>query len=435
MYHYSLYTGSRTLNLQIPEKNLLYIAEHPYTAPALSEEALFEESLDHPIGCKGLEDIPADTKVLILVDDATRPTPTGRIIPHVVKRLLTRTSQISFATAPGTHRPLTHEELKIKIGKDYIDRYPVYNVNYKEKEKYHYVTTSSAGTPVYLHECMLDAEYVICIGNIAPHNVVGWSGGAKMIQPGISGEETTQKTHLNYSLHDRLLDIIGNVHCPARQEIDEIGTLARVGFIINTVLDKNFHILGLFSGHHIKAHRAGVAFAENVLCPKIPEKADIVIAGAYPNHVDYWQGFKPLAFSLLGLKKGGTVIFIIDPPEGLCSNSPTHKETLYQYLRSNQEQVIKDLKAKKISDVVGITNPLGHYQILEHANIICVTQNLTQEECELCSFTKIDTFSDALREAFRRQGANAKVGLIPCSGETVVKVQKSKPTHIPAAMP
>lgn len=299
MYTYPLYTGSRTLMLEVPEKNMLYTAEHPHFTPSMPEDQLIEESLDHPVGCPGLEAVPKDAKVLIIVDDATRPTPARKIIPHVIRRLIKRTSHIAFATAPGTHRPLTEDELNLKIGREYLEQYPCFNVDYREKEKYHYITTSSAGTPIHLHECVLDADYMICIGNIGPHNVVGWSGGAKMIQPGISGEDTTQKTHLYYSLHDRLLDIIGNVHCPARQEIDEIGTLTGINFIINTVLDEDFHILGLFSGHHIKAHRAGVTFAEEVLCPKIPAKADIVVAGAYPNNIDYWQGFKPLAFSLL----------------------------------------------------------------------------------------------------------------------------------------
>lgn len=118
------------------------------------------------------------------------------------------------------------------------------------------------------------------------------------------------------------------------------------------------------------------------------------------------------------------MIFIIDPPEGLCNNSPAHKETLRQYLRSSRRQVLADLKDGKIKDIVGIANPLGHYQILEHANIICVSNNLTDEECSLCSFTKADTFSEALTEAFRRQGPDAKIGIIPCSGETVVKLLK-----------
>ena len=426
MFSYSFYTGSRDFRFAVPDENFLYCAEHPHYQSERTEEEIICDALDHPIGNGGFADVPEDAKVIIIVDDVTRPTPTGRIIPFVMERLLKKTSNISFATAPGTHRPLTDEELELKIGREYMDQYPVYNIDYKEHEKYRYLTTNAHGTKISLHECVTEADFIICIGNIGPHNMVGWSGGAKMLQPGVSSEETTTQTHLYYFTHGQtMMDVIGNVDCEARQEIDEIGTLAGLNLIINTVLDTDMNIIGVFCGHHIKAHRAGVEFAEQYLCPRIPQKADIVIVSAYPNNVDYWQGMKPLVFSFLGLKKGGTAIYVFDPPEGLCNNSPAHRETLLHYLDKDKETVMKDLEEGKITDKVGIVNPLGHYQMREYANTICITNNLTEEECRLLGWTKIDAFEDALEEAFRRQGRDAKIGIIPMSGETVVRCEKA----------
>jgi nickel-dependent lactate racemase len=422
MSQFSIYTGARNIKVNIPEKNFLYFAEHPHCDLPQDESILITQALDHPIDSEKLDEIPLNAKVLIVVDDATRPTPTARIIPFVLERIKKRTSNITFATAPGTHRPLTDAELCAKLGRDVLENYNVVNVNYKESEHYKYVETTALGTPIYIHECVLAADFLITIGNIAPHNMVGWSGGAKMLQPGLSGEQTTSHTHLAGALNYKLLDVLGNVDCRTRQEIDEIGGKLGLNFIINTVLDEQKNILGMFCGHYIHAHRQGVAFAQKALCPSITALADIVIVSAYPCCIDFWQGFKPLAFSLLGVKKGGTIIYLFDPPEGLCGNSPAHKQALKTYLKADKQRIQKDLDSDIIQDLVGITNPLGYYQILSHANIICVTNNLTSEECDLLSFTKADSIETALETAFGRQGHDAKIGIIPFGGETLVRV-------------
>lgn len=423
-----IYTGKRTLSAVVPEDNLLYIAGNDHPISDTDEDRIIEEALDHPIGGRSLSDLPGGADTVILVDDATRPTPSRKIIPHILRRLENRTDHIRFMTAPGTHRPLTDEELDAKIGREIRERYPVINTDCKREEDYRYIGDTKSGTPLYIHGAFLDADYKIAIGNIAPHNVVGWSGGAKIIQPGISGIETTAKTHIAGS-YENIREIYGNINCRMRQEIDEIGDRVGLDYIANTVLSPDRNILGLFCGHPVKAHRAGVEFAEKMLCPEIPEMADIVIVSAYPCNMDYWQGFKPLGFSTKGLKKGGTIIFLLDTREGLCGNSPAHREMLLRYLPTDEATVRRDIRDGKIKDLVGVCNPLCHFQVLNYArNVICVTDSLTEEECSLLSFTKKDTLESALEEAFAIQGPKAGVGVIPCGGETLVRTAARQKT-------
>ena len=417
-----LYTGKRTLSLDVSEENLLWSTQETAHPAIPDEAALIARALDAPIGARPLSEVPLGAKVVILVDDCTRPTPAGRLLPHIVARLEPRTRDITFMTAPGTHRPLTDAELDIKIGAELRKRYPVVNVDYREADAYRYIGDTDMGTPLHIHKAYLDADFHIAVGNIAPHNVVGWSGGAKIIQPGISGELTTSTTHIAGS-HFPVMEIYGNIDCRMRREIDDIGRRVGLDFIVNTVLDADRHILGLFCGHYLQAHRAGVEFAMRALCPEIPALADIVVVSAYPCNMDYWQGFKPLGFSAKGVKKGGTIVYILDAMEGLCGNSPAHKPMLYKYLGADEATIRRDIAAGQVEDLVGVCNPLCHFQVLDHVqNVICVSDSLTAEDCDLLRFERADSLSAAMDRAFETQGRGAKVGVICCGGETLVRL-------------
>lgn len=422
MKSFELFTGMRNLQFELTNNQFLYYADH-VNHPAPDQQEVITAGLCNPYGDQDLEDIPKDASVVIIVDDATRPTPCQAIINALLPTVEVRTANITFVTAPGTHRPLTDDELALKIGHQNLERYPVVNIDYRIKDDYTYVGETDLGTPLHIHKSVLAADYRIAIGNITIHNVVGWSGGAKIIQPGVSGEITTADTHLRGS-HYKLLDIFGNIDCVMRKEIDAIGEKIGLDYIANTVLNEEQQILGLFCGHYLAAHRAGVAMAQEVMRPLIPELADIVIVSAFPCYFDYWQGFKPLGFSMFGVKEGGTIIYLFDPPEGLCGNSPAHKDTLEKYLRSDAETVYRDLDEGKVTDQVGIANPLCHFQVLDHANVICVTEALTDEECELLTFQKTSSVAEALAIATAKQGSDAKVGVIPVGGETLVRCAK-----------
>lgn len=421
---FQLFTGARIQKFKIPEENLLYYAEHPAVEQDKTEEEIIRGGILNPIGGVSLDRIPRDAKVIIIVDDATRPTPAKRILPYLLEQVEKRSRNITFITAPGTHRPMTEEELDRKIGKEWIEKYRLINTDAQREEDYRYIgETEEMKTPLYIHKAVLDADYRIAVGNIGPHNVVGWSGGAKIIQPGVSGRITTEATHYAGS-YEAVEEVFGNIECKARKEIDAIGGKVGLDYIANTVLDTEGRILGLFCGHYLKAHRAGVLFADRMLRPEIPGVADIVIVSAYPSCIDYWQGFKPVGFSLKGVRKGGIVIYLFDPPEGLCGNSPAHRPMLEKYLLRDEQTVRKAVAEGEVHDIVGVTNPLCHYQVLQKVQVFCVTNSLTEEECRLLRFKKFESVDTAVQTALGIMGTDAAIGVIPCGGETLVRVKE-----------
>lgn len=427
MKEYKMNTGTHEISFRLDEKQVIYYAALAELPKKQEEARLIEEALDHPYGAEKLEDaVPEGGRVVIIVDDATRPTPCARILPHLLARIEQKTKDICIMTAPGTHRPMSEKELDEKIGREILERYPLLNVDYTKEEDYEYVLTTELGTPVDLHKEVLKADFVLAVGNIVPHVVVGWSGGAKTIQPGVSARRTTDYTHWIGAVKTNTMDIVGTLDNICRKEIDYIGSQVNLSYIVNTVLNEKKEIQGLFCGHFIEAHRAGVELAEQLLCPVIDHRADIVIANAAPCCFDFWQAFKPYAFAQFGVKEGGTIIFLFEASEGLCGNAPFHLPALKKYMPMTLEEILKEAEEGKIEDEVGATNAINHHKLINHAEIICVSDGLADEDYELLKFKKASTVEEAVEMAKARLGENAEIGMIPFCGETLVKVKGSK---------
>lgn len=426
MKSFRLNTGSEFVTFSVNEENLLFYSGTNDVPSDMNESQKIENALDNPIGTGKLEEIiPLNARVVIIVDDATRPTPCGRILPHVLPRIEQKSKNIMILTAPGTHRPMTKIELEEKIGREVMERYPVKNLDYTKTEEYRYVYTTDLGTPVSLHQDVLDADAVITIGNIVPHVVVGWSGGAKTIQPGVSSRETTDFTHWIACTRSNVMEVCGNIDNVAREEVDKIGS-GLITCIINTVLNEQKEIAGIFAGDYLKAHREGVKYAEKVLCPEIPEKADILIANAAPCGLDFWQAYKPFAFAQYGVKTGGTIIFIFEAKEGLCGNSPFHIPAMEKYFPMTLEEIMAEAEAGLIEDKVGATNPINHHKIIENAEVICVSKGLRDIDHDFLQFKRVDSVDAAIEMAMKKHGVNATIGIIPFCGETLVKVKNKK---------
>lgn len=415
-----------TTEVEIPNENFLFNAEPLKTGKVPNQDRIVEESLDNPIGTDRLENLLSpEMNVIVLVDDITRPTPTAKILPHVMKRIEKAgipDTQIKIIMAPGTHRPMTDEELEIKLGRSIMNRYAVLNRDYQDASKFISIGTTKSGVLVELDREVYEADFVIGLGNIIPHISAGWSGGAKIILPGICSSKTTDMMHYVACVAQPVLEIFGTCNNIPRIEMEEIAEKSGLSFIVNTVLDENHNMQGVFSGHFIKAHRKGTELAEKLMVVPIPQQADILIVSANPCYFDYWQGIKPYAYSHRAVRDGGALIFILDGIEHLCGDAPSHEPTLRKYLTWNFEDMKSDVEKGLANDIVGMNVPMYHSTLRHRVKNYIITNHLDKEEIDLLNFEKADTVQDALNNAFKVIGNDAKVGIIPYGGETLTRV-------------
>lgn len=414
-----------TTTVTVDERNFLFYAAQPRSTHLPAEQQVIAQALAHPIGVPPLETLlRPGQKVVILVDDSTRPTPAAAIIPHLLRRISRAgipDRDVSFFTALGTHRPMSDDELDLKLGPGIRGRFTIINREYLYGDFVDLGKTES-GTPIFVERAVAGADIKIAIGNIVPHVTAGWGGGSKIIMPGCCSQATVDMVHFMGCTRQPVMDVLGVRDTEARAEMDAIAGRMGLNFIVNTLLDDERRIVGVFAGHYVEAHRAGVKAAEDLLVIPIPARADIVIASANPCHVDYWQGLKPYTYAHLAVRDGGVIIFMLDGSEGLCGDAPSHEETVRRYLLWPVAEQLAAVERGEIHDLVGLNVPLYHASIRRRVHTMCVSNHLTQRDLDDLGFAGAPDVQTALQRAYELVGRDAQVGLIPFGGDTLTRV-------------
>lgn len=339
--------GKEVLSLNIPEKNLAFnLRANEFPAPE-SEALEIRSSIQNPVGSKRLRDIVSpDKSIVILGDDRTRLTPQDRIIPILLEELYSagiKPNQIKIIIATGTHRPMTEKEIESKYGRDLMNEVEIKNHNYKDPNKLVDKGTTRRGTRIIVNKEFLDADIRIGIGGILPHHPVGWSGGAKILLPGIAGDRTTSDMHLLGATEQQL----GKIETPCRQEMEDFAQEVGLDFIVNVIMDKDGLVLKCVSGHFIKAHREAVNWGFKVFGVKFNQYADITLSSTYPMDYDLSQGDKGLFSAELATKPGGEIILLSPCSEGIA---PTHEEAMAKLAQYDDKSIWEMLKNNEIVD-------------------------------------------------------------------------------------
>lgn len=412
--------------VEVDDRNLLFHAVHRKVTPLPDQRQVVLDTLANPIGAERLENIAkSGQSVVILFDDSTRPTPTAAILPPVLdalRRAGVRDEDVRLFAALGTHRPMTAAELRLKLGADIVARCNIINREYLDGDFVNLGMTPS-GIPIEVDRAVVDADVKIAIGNVVPHITAGWGGGSKILLPGACSRVTTDMMHYIGCIIQPVLEVLGVRNTRPRAEMDAIARRVGLNYIVNTVLDEEGKLLGVFAGDVVEAHRRAVALAEQVMVVPIPRQADILIVSANPCHVDYWQGLKPYAYAHLAVREGGVIIFMLDGSEHLCGDAPSHEPTLRKYMRRSFEELVAAVERGEVDDLVGLNLPLYHAMLYQRVRTtLCVTNHLTPGDLEVLGFDSAPTVQAALARAYGLLGRDAAVGVIPFGGETLTRV-------------
>jgi len=272
----------------------------PMDASEMSDESLIA-ALQNTYGSPPLGELARKKKeALIVVDDLSRPTPTFRVIGPVIE-FLTRagipSSRISFLIAPGSHRPLTREEMGRKLGRDVVQHFPVANHDPFGPELCERRAFPS-GVPVIVNRRIVEADLVLGISCVIPHPTTGFSGGGKLIVPGAAGILTIAYLHSFERKRPRgAIERLGP-EPDIRDAIEACAQKAGLDFSINVVVNTKRELAGLFSGCLIQAQRKAAAFARDVYRTEVPadvrDETNVLLLNAYPLDSDAHQESKSL---------------------------------------------------------------------------------------------------------------------------------------------
>jgi len=418
--------GSREIDVDIPDRSVLWEL-WPNDLPAVDdEEKAIRDAITNPIGSERLGRlVKPGMKAVIIADDMTRPTPKKRILPILLDELNKAgvpDNDITILIALGTHRYMTEDEILKAFGKDMISRVTILNHEWMDPANLVSLGKTENGTPITVNKVAYDADFLIGLGSIVPHCWAGFSGGAKIIQPGISGPDTTAATHhLIFDDDSRVLDFAGMARNKVMNEMRAVARQAGLDFIVNVVVNSRKEVVKVVAGDLEKAHDAGIEASRINFVREITEKADIVIEEAYPADFDMWQATKPLSYSKRAVKDGGTVIFLTAAPDGICANHPF----LAEHGRCSYSELKDMMVCDEVDDRVAGSLLMLIKKGVEGVNVIAVSDGLTREMKGLMAMEHADSMEEALRMAFARHGKDATVGVVHHGGDVLPVYKKA----------
>ena len=343
--------GDRELTLNFPtdwEVETL----GPKDAPTLSDTHI-EQAFAEPIGTPRISEVAKGKKsAAIIVDDLSRPTPASRIIPYILQELTSAgvpKSEIRFVAGVGAHRPLTDADIVKKVGADIAAAYEVTNHNFMSGDLRAFGNLEN-GTPIYLNRIVSDSDFKICLGGIYPHSSVGFSGGAKLIVPGIAGFTTMFYFHTFPPGRGPAI-IEGQSDEPDRRDTVELAAgVLGLDMIANVVLNSRREICGLFVGDFVQAHRKGAHFALDTYGTVVPEtirkETDLVVINCYPLDADAIQLDKALA--ALSYFENAYTLALYPASDSSCYHGLFDRIDYPRYLRQRAEQPPPEAPAQPI---------------------------------------------------------------------------------------
>ena len=413
-----------TLELEIPERNLLAAIYPEEPEPVGDATAAARDALEAPVsGPRFSELLAGASRVAIVIDNQFRPTPASKLLPAVLDAVENAGVTAVVACANGKVFPMSESDIEQKVGRDNLARMERLGIPFlqnepRNAEAYTYVGVSSRGTPVWLLTAVAECDLKITIGQ-AQSNHWGAGGGGKLILPGVVSDETIESNHCAFVPSPQTH--YGAYAGPMRSDIDEVATMCGLQCTMNVLLDTRGRVLECIFGTHPQAHRFAIERFNGIYAYEHPgEQADIAICGVFAptDHLFFHTGWGCMSADFV-LKDGGTILY--------CSPSPgvstavgdfpglALMDLMKPYMpptEENYQRVLKDIHARVIQMWAGcIWVPIYEVMTRKHLTMVTLDENL-----ELAADIGMDattSLDEAWAAALARHGEDAKAIVLP----------------------
>ncbi len=396
MQNIELKYGKSSISFDYDENRFDLLGNEKQNAPL--SDANVGAKLDNPYNSKPLEEIISQGEsVLIVVPDATRQTASGQIVNLLVRRLIangTMPFDIRIIFATGIHRRVTEAEKQAILTPFIIQRIKTLNHNARDLAQIVRLGETSSGIPIELNRALLEHDRVIIVGGITFHYFAGFTGGRKLICPGLASSRTISETHrLAFDCETKsrqdgvdtgILD--GNA---VHQAFMEVVTKFPPSFAVNTSVNDKGEAVNVFCGDWISAHQKACEFYASQHTIEIAEKRDLVIAscGGFPHDINMIQAHKALDMVYRACTHGGTIILLAE-----CADGLGRKDFLSWFEAENSNALAEKLCANY--QVNGQT-AWSLLSKAERFNIEIIT-SLTESETRRMRLQKVHSLEEAL---------------------------------------
>jgi len=405
--------GKEKIKIKINES---YEILNPNEVSIKDEDQLIKKALDNPIDINPFKQfIQNAEKLLIIVNDATRPTPTKKVLKFLYP-ILSKHPNIKFLIATGVHRAPTDEEYHFIFGEYFnIFRDKIYAHDARKEDDMEYLGKSKNGTEMYINKLVTEMENVIVIGSVEPHYFAGYTGGRKSFLPGVASYKTIEMNH-KLALSDEACSLSLKNNPVNEDMIDAMNVLKNVNiFSIQTILTAEHNIYAVTAGDLIKSFDAAIEYANEVFCVPIKRMGNIVISAApFPMDIDLYQSQKALDNGNLALEDGGVIIVVSECRDGIG-------EKQFLDLLSRAET------SKQVFELLDVEYKLGYHKAAKMAQVgiraeMWMVSNLSDNIIEKAKLKPYKTIQNALDSAInfvKNKGKKPHIVIMPFGSLTI----------------
>ncbi len=417
--------GQGSLDVALPASATPTIIRKQPVAKIADPAATVRDALTSPIGAAPLDQLAAACRTAcILICDITRPVPNHLFLRPMIETLHGAGipyDAITVLIATGLHRPAPEPEIAEIVGDPWVMQH-VRVVNHFARDDAAHIdlgTTVGRQVPVSLDRRFVDADLRIATGLVEPHFMAGWSGGRKVVAPGVAGHKTIRTFHSARFMEDPLAvqcNLTGN---PLHEEQLEIVRMVAPVYAFNTVIDDNRDLTFVSFGEIIASHMAAVAFAEKSMKVPLPRRFNTIVTSSagYPLDKTYYQTVKAMVTPLDILAPGGTLIVASACSEGI--GSAEFRAAQQRLIDLGADGFLATLTAKSLADVDEWQTEM-QLKPMRLGRIQLYSQGLNDTDQAVTGVEMISDLESAIAASVTRHG-DAQVAVIP-EGPYVIPV-------------
>ena len=416
--------GRGTLPVQLPDDLEVTVVRKPAMPVLADPGAAMESALAAPVGARPLaEEARGVASACILICDITRPVPNALVLPPLVRTLIAAgvsPERIVILVATGLHRPNVGAELEELVGDPWVLRtVRVENHDARDDAAHVDLGATPEGTPVKLDRRFAGADLKIVTGLVEPHFMAGYSGGRKVIAPGVAHRDTITTFHsARFMAHPRAENCVLEGNPLHREQLAIVGKLGRV-LAVNTVLDEHRRLSFVNFGEAVASHRDAIAFVKRFAVVPVERRFRTVVTSAagYPLDKTYYQTVKGMVAPLDILAPGGNLVIASECSEGMGSRE--YVEAQRRLIGLGPDGFLADIGRKRFADVDEWQTQM-QVKAMRAARIRLFSRGLSAADRTRTGVEVIDSIEEAVASSVRQTGDRA-VAVIP-EGPYVVPV-------------
>jgi nickel-dependent lactate racemase len=411
--------GSDGLTVDLPDDRTTVVEPlHPAAAPDARAAVL--DALRRPLAGPPLRELVRGRRtVAISICDGTRPQPRDIVVPALLEELegLVRLEDVVVLVATGTHRGNTGDELRAMLGADVLSSVRVVNHDARDPASLTWMGRFGADVPVWLNSEWVQADVRITTGFVEPHFFAGFSGGPKLVAPGLAGLETT------LTLHDAAR--IGHPDArwgvthgnPVHDDIRAIAAATGTDFALDVVLDGEKRIARAFGGELFAMHEAACASARQTAMRAVPRAFDVVLTtnSGFPLDQNLYQAVKGMSAAAQVVRPGGAIVCAAECRDGF----PEHGSYREELTAAASPAALLDAIAARTQTVPDQWQIQIQAAIQARSRVIVHTSYLSDAELAEAHLEQTADVEATVRRLLDDAGADARVCVLPFGPLTV----------------